>query len=699
MAENGEVGVTVSVSDVLIDSKPESKATEAEISPEKRSEVVKQDEPPSAEDKDLAPADQFWTTDRDGAVKLRVGTTDHDNVKPITVYELFKNTVERAGDSVALAVKRNDQWQKWTYSQYMEDCKTAAKGFIKLGLESFSGVSIIGFNSPEWLISDIGAIFARGLAIGVYTTNSPEACKFVLEDSKTSIVVVENKVQLDKILKVWDQLPNLKAVIQYTGELEDKSNPNVYTWKNFMELGRSLGDDKELNARINALKANECCTLVYTSGTTGHPKGVMLSHDNVVYTSKIVARHAKMQYKTEHAISFLPLSHIAAQLIDLYLLQQCAGTLWFAKPDALKGSLSETLKEVRPTMILAVPRVWEKIMEKLQEVGRNTTGVKKRISTWAKGVGLRGQMNIEKGLPPPFGWTIANAVVFKKVRLALGLDRCKHLATGAAPITMETLRYYQSLNMPLYELYGMSECTGPQTIGIPGKNLAGSCGASVPTLQGKIHEPDEDGNGEICMKGRHIFMGYLNNLEKTKEALDEDGYLHSGDIGKIDKNGFLYITGRIKEIIITAGGENIAPVPIEDQLKVEVPIISNAMLIGDKRKFLSCLLTLKVVMNLDTGEPTDELTGPAKDYCKKLGVEINTVSEFLEKKDEKLMKAIQDGVDRYNARAISRAQKIQKWCILEHDFSVPGGELGPTMKMRRPIIAKMYASKIDAFYE
>ncbi|XP_028411292.1 long-chain-fatty-acid--CoA ligase ACSBG2-like [Dendronephthya gigantea] len=694
MAETAEVTATVSVSDVLIDSKSDSKEINNDPAKENGSKPVASS---SSEGEFLAPAEEYWTTDADGAVKIRVGTTEHDNTTPITVYDLFKRTAEKAGDCVALAVKRNDQWQKWTYSQYMADIRTAAKGFIKLGLESFNGVSIIGFNSPEWLISDVAAIFARGLAVGIYTTNSPEACKYVIEDSNSSIVVVENKIQLDKILKIWDELPNLKAVIQYTGELEDKSKPNVYTWKDFMELGKSC-DDTELDARIGSLKANQCCTLVYTSGTTGNPKGVMLSHDNVVYTSGVSVKFMNMEYKNECTISFLPLSHIAAQLMDIYMAQHCAGTLWFAKPDALKGSLGETLKEVRPTLVMAVPRVWEKIMEKLQTIGRSTTGMKKKISTWAKGVGLRGNMNLEQGASVPFGWTVANALVFKKVRAALGLDRCRHLATGAAPITMETLRYYQSLNIPLYELYGMSECSGPMTVGKARRNLTGACGAAVDGLQMKIHEPDQDGNGEICMLGRHVFMGYLNNEEKTKETMDSDGYLHSGDIGKIDKNGFLFITGRIKEIIITAGGENIAPVPIEDQLKVEVPIISNAMLIGDKRKFLSCLLTIKSEMNLETGEPLNDLTELARDYCKQHGVEIKTVSEFLEKNDEKIMKSIQDGIDRYNEKATSRAQKIQKWCILEHDFSVPGGELGPTMKMRRPIIAKMYASKIDAFY-
>ncbi|XP_046857270.1 long-chain-fatty-acid--CoA ligase ACSBG2-like [Xenia sp. Carnegie-2017] len=653
-----------------------------------------------AEDMDskLAPAENFWSVSPNGAVKLRIGATKYDSDEPITVHELFKRTVEKSGIAFALAVKRDGKWEKWTYKRYMQECRTAAKGFIKLGLNEFGGVAIIGFNSPEWIISNIGAIFARGLATGVYTTNSPEACKYVLENSRTRIAVVENKIQLDKILKIWDQLPDLKAVIQYLGEVEDKSNPNVYTWEDFMKLGEAC-DDTELDARITALKPNECCTLVYTSGTTGTPKGVMLSHDNLVFSGRMSSQWVNLRYENEHAISFLPLSHIAAQILDIHMSIINAGTVWFAKPDALKGSLGETLKEVRPTVLFAVPRVWEKIMAKLQEAGRSTTGMKKRVSSWAKGVGLRGHMNLEKGRSLPLSWGLANALVFKKVRIALGLDRCRIMASGAAPITMETLRYFQSLDMPLFEAYGMSECAGSLTVGKRGKNITGSVGSLVNGFYCKIDDPDEDGNGEICALGRHVFMGYLNNEEKTKEVLDEDGYLHTGDIGKCDENGFYFITGRIKEIIITAGGENIAPIPIEAQIKLELPVISNVVLIGDKRKFLSCLITIKCEMDLDSGEPKDELAGAAKVWCEQNGAQITTVSEFLQMEDDKLTKAIQNGIDRYNEQAVSRAQKVQKWCILEKDFSIPGGELGPTMKLRRPIIYKMYSSKIDALYE
>lgn len=647
----------------------------------------------------LAPTESTWTVQAEGAVKLLLGSTGSTSRTPVTVVQSVQRAVRHAPTRTALAVKRNDEWVKWTYAEYYESIQAAAKSFLKLGLERFHGVGIIGFNSPEWLISDLGAIFAGGLAVGIYATNSPEACHYVAENCEANVIVVENKHQLHKILQIWDKLPHLKAVVQYIGEIEGEKPSNVYTWKEFMEAGKDVPDET-LQERMNELVPNKCCTLVYTSGTTGNPKGVMLSHDNLTWTAEAASRFVGVgETGIEQVISYLPLSHIAAQMLDIFMPIYAVGTVWFAQPDALKGTLSQTLREVRPTLIFGVPRVYEKIMEKMKEIGQTVTGLKRKVANWAKGVALQGNINLENGRHVPFGWTVANNLVLKKIRLALGLDRCRLCVVGAAPVTLETIRYFQSINIPLFELFGMSESTGPTTISIPGHVKAGSCGVAFDGVEVKIIEPDEEGNGEVCLRGRHVFMGYLKNEEKTHETLDEEGWLHSGDIGKIDEAGQLYITGRIKELIITAGGENIPPVPIEDAIKEEVPLISNVMVIGDKRKFLSCFLTLKVVVDVETGEPSDNLTDVALKYCKSIGSEAKTVSEILSTKDEKVMKAIQEGIDRANAKATSRAQKVQKWSILEKDFSLPGGELGPTLKLRRPIVCKMFKDEIDGFYE
>ncbi|XP_071117767.1 long-chain-fatty-acid--CoA ligase ACSBG2-like isoform X2 [Haliotis cracherodii] len=646
---------------------------------------------------DVIHSQKLWAVGRSDPVRLRMSERGAGAAKPITVPSLLRQVAQKIPNNTALAVKRNGEWVQWTYRQYYADICRTAKAFIKLGLEPGSGVGIIGFNSPEWFLADLGAIFAGGLATGIYTTNTPEACEFVASDAKINIIVAENNQQLQKFIKVKDKLPHLKAIIQYSGEIAHRES-FVYSWEDFMKMADNV-PDSELENRLKNLAPNKCCTLIYTSGTTGNPKGVMLSHDNLTWTAKATGDSNKLRFGEEISVSYLPLSHVAAQVLDIYLSISFGGSVHFAQPDALKGTLAQTLKDVRPTTFFGVPRVWEKMMEKLMSIGKQTTGLKKKISTWAKGVGLKGNYNIQNGSGLPFGWGIANAVVFAKIRAALGFDRCRFFISGAAPITRETLEYFLSLNIPIAEVYGMSESTGPHTFGRTGaENRVMSVGFEYGGTQTKLANIDSDGNGEICMYGRHVLMGYLENEEKTKETMDEEGWLHSGDIGKKDKDGFLFITGRIKEIIITAGGENIAPVPIEDAVKECIPAISNCMLIGDKKKFLAMLITLRTEVDPDTMEPLNQLTSPAMEWCRAEGSTATTVSDILDRPDTAVLKAIQAGIDKANSQAVSRAAKIQKWSILPKDFSIPGGELGPTMKLRRPIVAKMYLKTIDAFY-
>ncbi|XP_030073959.1 long-chain-fatty-acid--CoA ligase ACSBG2 isoform X2 [Microcaecilia unicolor] len=642
----------------------------------------------------------LWTSQCDGEVMLRMEESGMAKLPPITVHQLFLEAVRKYGDYVALASKQGDQWIKLTYKQYYADCRKAAKGFLKLGLERYRGVGILGFNSPEWFIADVGAILAGGLACGIYTTNSADACHYVADNCEANILVVENHKQLQKILQVMDNLPHLKAIIQYKDELKEK-RPNLYTWAEFIQLGKDI-PDSQLDEIIASQKPNQCCTLIYTSGTTGQPKGVMLSQDNITWTALVAGKNVRLREATdlqETVVSYLPLSHVAAQMIDIWLPIRFGGATYFAQPDALKGSLVNTLREVRPTAFMGVPRVWEKMQERMKAVGAKSSTLRRKVAAWAKDVGLYTNLKRMNGMSSePVTFRVANKLVFKKVRKALGLDQCAKCYTGAAPITKDTLEFFLSLNIPVYELYGMSESSGPHTVSVSDAFRLMSCGKVLSGCKTKIFQPDRDGNGEILFWGRHVFMGYLNMEDKTKEVLDEEGWLHSGDLGKHDEREFLFITGRIKELIITAGGENIPPVPIEDALKESVPIISNAMLIGDKRKFLSMLITLKCNINGETGEPEDDLTPESIEFCQKLGSKAMKVSDIVGGKDKTIYAVIQEGINMINEKATSNAQKIQKWIILERDFSIFGGELGPTMKLKRPIVLKMYKDQIDSFY-
>jgi long-chain-fatty-acid--CoA ligase ACSBG len=556
-------------------------------------------------------------------------------------------------------------------------------------------VCILGFNSPEWFIADLAAIFAGGVAVGIYTTNSSEACFHCANQSKANIIVVQDQKQLDKILAIKSRLPHLKAIVQYEGE---PTSPGVVSWEDLMIIGRDQGDE-ELDRILKTLAVNECCTLVFTSGTVGKPKAVMLSHDNLTWDAVSISQRLDIKKGEEIIVSYLPLSHVAAQVVDIYLVMLNAACIYFADPNALKGSLINTLQEAQPTKFLGVPRVWEKMHEKMMQIAAQNTGIKKALSSWAKNQALQHHLNRMKGINSnSWGYCLASSVIFKKIKQALGLNRCTTFASAAAPLASDIKKYFLSIDLPIMEAFGMSEASGAHTLCTIDSFGLDTIGTALPGMRTKTVNC-EDGQGELCMNGRHVFMGYLNDQEKTQETIDSEGWLHSGDLGRIDDKNFIYITGRLKELIITAGGENVAPVPIEQLVKAELPHVSNAFLVGDTRKFLSVLVTFKTDVEPETGRPLDTLLESVQDWLKGLGCPAKTVSEILAAgPDPKLRKALDEGIDRVNLQAISNAQRIQKWSILPVDFSVATGELGPTMKVKRNIVTTKYADIIEKMY-
>lgn len=642
--------------------------------------------------------EKLWTTVTNGTVRLRIDSSCPQT--PVTVHEIFWECVDKYGSLTALSSKKDGIWEHITFQEYYQLCRQSAKAFLKLGLKQFYSVGILGFNSPEWFISAVGTVFAGGITTGIYTTNSPEACYYVAKDCRANIIVVENHKQLEKILQIWEKLPHLQAVVQYKGSLQVKRS-DLYTWKEFMELGNDISDE-QLNDVIQSQKPNQCCVLIYTSGTTGNPKGVMLSHDNITWTAAHASRAGDMQpaeIQQETIVSYLPLSHIAAQIYDLWTGIKWGEHVYFANPDALKGTLVDTLKEAQPTSYMGVPRIWEKIMERIKEVSAQAGIFRRKMLSWAMSVSLERNLNPssndERKLFLP---AVADFLVLSKIRKMLGFSCCQKHFSGAAPISTETLEFFLGLNITLYEAYGMSETSGPHVMSGPHTHRFQCCGKAVPGCQMKLVNKDPDGCGEICFWGRTVFMGYLNMEDKTRDVFDEDGWLHSGDIGKIDSEGFLQVTGRIKELIITAGGENIPPIPIEDAVKRYLPIVSNAVLIGDRRKFLSMLLTLKSTVDLDILEPLDKLTPEAIQFCREVGSKATTITEIVGQKDKAVYRAIQEGIDKVNSEAVSNAQRIQKWTVLSKDFSIAGGEMGPTMKIKRHAIVDKYNKDVEAFY-
>lgn len=655
----------------------------------------------------------YATADKAKPVRLRMG----DGLaaeEPITIIQQFDKVVAKFGDKPALHQKvlkegvsaADTPWSHWTWKEYRDNVDSFAKSLISLGFEKSDIINIIGFNAPEWHFSNFGAIMAGGIAAGIYATNGPEACKYISDHSEAKVVVVEGVKQLEKYYSIAKDLSMLKAIVMYgpdsvPEDVSSKLSVPVYTFADFLKLGESVSDD-ELKARGDAQRANEVTTLIYTSGTTGPPKAVMITHDNITWTAtaQLSTMARELDYN-DHMISYLPLSHIAAQMLDLHCPMATGTQIWFAQPDALRGSLGATLKEVRPTVFFGVPRVWEKIYDKMQEVAKSSKGLKKKISMWAKKKSSKywtsHQFGGDKRTPVLHG--LARKLL-GKVRLALGLDRCFACYVSAAPIEVKILEYFASIDIPILELFGQSECSGPHATNAPDAWMIGSVGRPLPGTDTKL----DPNNGELIYSGRHIFAGYMKMEDKTQETVDPEGYLHSGDVVTIDENlqdgkpgtGFIHITGRIKELIITAGGENIPPVLIEEEMKAAMPAVSNCMVIGDKRKFLSMLVCLQVEIDTETGVPSNKLTGHALDTSKEIGSKATTTDEARD--CEKWQKYINDGVAVANGKATSRAQKIGKWTLLSTDFTEPGGELTPTLKLKRSVAADKYSKEIEAMY-
>uniref|UniRef100_A0A0D9RBG6 long-chain-fatty-acid--CoA ligase n=1 Tax=Chlorocebus sabaeus TaxID=60711 RepID=A0A0D9RBG6_CHLSB len=639
----------------------------------------------------------MWTTCRDGEVLLRLSKHGPGHETPMTIPEFFRESVNRFGIYPALASLNGKKWEVLNFNQYYEACRKAAKSLIKLGLERFHGVGILGFNSAEWFITAVGAILAGGLCVGIYATNSAEACQYVITHAKVNILLVENDQQLQKILSIpQSSLEPLKAIIQY--RLPMKENNNLYSVMAKVCMG-SMVVDRCLQLSVSNMHGTLCSVLRFLGGSSKNFRRIIVTDPQITWMAGAVAKDFKLTEKHETVVSYLPLSHIAAQMLDIWVPIKIGALTYFAQADALKGTLVNTLRKVKPTIFMGVPQIWEKIHETVKKKSAKSTGLKKKVFVWARNTGFK--VNSKKMLGKyntPMSYRVATTLVFSKVKTSLGLDHCHSFISGAVPLNQETAEFFLSLDIPIGELYGLSESSGPHTISNQNNYRLLSCGKILTGCKNMLFQQNKDGIGEICLWGRHIFMGYLESETETTEAIDDEGWLHSGDLGQLDSLGFLYVTGRIKEILITAGGENVPPIPVETLVKRKIPIISNAMLVGDKLKFLSMLLTLKCEMNQMSGEPLDKLNLEAINFCRGLGSQASTVTEIVKQQDPLVYKAIQQGINAVNQEAMNNAQKIQKWVILEKDFSIYGGELGPTMKLKRHFVAQKYKKQIDLMY-
>jgi len=562
---------------------------------------------------------------------------------------------DKYGGLPAYHFKASGSWQSVSWQEYADQVAQAGRALLHLGFEKEQTTCILGFNRPEWCIFDVATMAIGGAAAGIYTTNSPEEIFYICDHAHAQSILIEDKGQWDKLVQVLDRLPALEQVITMQG-CEKIDHPKVITWDAFLALGEETKSEDFFKC-MDALAPSGLATLIYTSGTTGPPKGVMLSHENLAWTAGQITNlfHLGPQ---DRAISYLPLSHIAEQIFSLHAPLTYGYQVFFA--ESLE-ELPNNLKEVKPTIFFGVPRIWEKFYAALSSKIAGATGTKEKLLKWAMGIGeIKSQAQMQSkglGLSHVLQFMLANKLLLSKIKGALGLECCNIFVSGAAPISKEILEYFSKLNIIVSEVYGQSEDTGPTTFNAPGAVRLGSVGQAFPGVEVKIAD-----DGEILVKGNNVFQGYFKDTVATFEALKDD-WLYSGDLGELDGDGFLTITGRKKDIIITAGGKNIAPKNIEAAFKNHT-LITEVVVIGDRRKFLSALLTIDPESTLSDEEKKTEL--------------------------DKI-------VEEVNAR-FARVEHIRKYTVLPRQLTMEDGELTPTLKVKKKNVFENWADEIEAMY-
>ncbi len=588
---------------------------------------------------------------------------------PETVFEVFDATARAHAERPAMSRKRAGSWEHTSWREYHDAVGRAARALVALGVEPGAGVVILAANRPEWFVTSLATAMVGARTVGIYTNSTPEQVRFIADHAEATLALVDSKAALAKLEGAGGRPSRLKTVVLLE---ESPAGQGVLSWADFLAKGEEA-HAAEVARRRQALTGATVSTLIYTSGTTGAPKAVMLTQRNLAFIAEKIQELVPVGGAAgDRLISYLPLSHIAEQVVSHLLSIATGAHVYFA--ESLE-KLGDNLREVRPHFFLGVPRVWEKIQAGIQAAGASASPLRKRIAAWARGVGRAAGEADQAGRPRPWSYALADRLVFRKVRARLGLDQARMLCVSSAPIAKETLDFFQSLGLPIMEAYGMSECTGPATMSLPARYRLGRAGFAIPGTEIRIAE-----DGEVLIGGPHVFLGYYKNEEATRETLDAQGWIHSGDVGEIDAEGFLRITDRKKELIITAGGKNIAPQYLEGQLK-QIPAVSQAVAIGDRRPYVVALVTL------------DPARLPAE--AAKAGSPARTPEEAARSPEFKAY--LDQQVEALNER-LARYETIKRVAVLPRELTVEAGELTPTLKLKRRAIHELHKAAIEALY-
>jgi long-chain acyl-CoA synthetase len=594
-----------------------------------------------------------------------------------TVPSKFKAAVARWGNRVAIRKKEFGLWHDITWNHYDRKVSRVAYGLMSLGLQKGDCAAIIGDNCPEWVYANLGIQCCGAATVGVYSTNAWQQVEYVVTNSDSKFFFVENEEQLDKWLHFRDRGARLEKVIVWDTEgLRHFTDPMVMTFDELLELGAKVQSENAdlLDQRIREIDSEDLSVLIYTSGTTGPPKGAMLTHRNCVWMGTALTSNNPM-YDDDAIMSFLPLCHIFEQLFTVLAHFDVGHIVNFIES---LDTITENMVEISPTVGHAVPRIWEKYYSAIMIRMADATRLKRLVFGGAINIGKKRATLMMEFKPVPASlelfYKVAHFVVFRKLKERLGFDRIRVAYSGAAPIAPEILHFFHSIGVNLVEGYGQTEGTGVTTTSKVGEVKFGTVGVPLDGVEVKIAD-----DGEILVKSPGVFKGYFKNPEATAETI-VDGWLHSGDVGSIDDQGYLTITDRKKDIIVTAGGKNITPQYIENKLKASI-YINDIVVIGDKRKFLSCLIMID----------EDNVVKYAQDNK----IQFSTYRDLT--RDPEINQLIEQEIKRSN-ETLSRVEQVKKFTILPKKLYEEDGEVTPTMKVKRKFINESFADLIDAMY-
>ena len=618
-----------------------------------------------------------------------------------TIIDYFNQNADEFPDYPALNTPINDEYSGWdstSWSEYREQVHNLAAGLIDIGFSQGDNGFIVSDNTKEHFISDLSIMHAGGTPSTIYKQLKGGQIAYISNLLDAKIAFVGNSELFEEVNKAKKECKNLEYIILIEDYEQHKDLDYVLNFQELIENGKRLNesDSSKLENAIASVTPQSLACLIFTSGTTGNPKGVMITHENVLWTAQSLFAETVQLSTNPRIVSYLPMAHIAARLGDHYQSIYRRGQIF---PVPVLEDMAKALPTIKPSIFLAVPRVWERFQSGL--LNKINESDKKDLALKAIDNGLERVEYEQRGERPPIGIRLKDAI-FKKLvfeksfKQGLGLDSTEIFATAAAPMNPEVHKWFHAIHIDVTEIYGMTEDTGPATIGIPNhaidyvKNMFKSGSVPIPEVLnpiGKVGIPLagtevkvlED--GELCIKGKHVASGYYKLEEETKETFDNDGWLHTGDLAEIDENGYVKIVGRKKEIIITSGGKNIAPVEIEDYVKPHT-LVGQICVVGDGKKFLSALIVL-------------DGDGGAEKWAEENGVEYN-IRDMS--KNSKVVDAIQEQIDEANSK-VARVQQIKKFTLLENEWTDSSGELTPTLKLKRNVIAERYKNEIESMYE